>query len=261
VSLLVITGVVVAIFVGWLDRGDDGIDPHKGLGYALGIFGGTMMLVLLAYPVRKRVKLRSKSVGTVGFWFRFHMFLGLMGPLAILYHARFSWGALNSAVAMGAMIIVASSGLIGRFLYSRVHRGYSDRKLEVRSLKGDMDAMLADLEMRGLSREAIIEKLQPFEQRAVSAGGNFWSSAAAVLGLGLETRRAERALVSALPGMRGNGRAAVREAISEYFSAVRRAAEFAFYDRLLRLWHLFHLPLFFLLIAAAILHIVAVHMY
>jgi hypothetical protein len=261
VSLLVITGVVVAIFVGWLDRGDDGIDPHNGLGYALGIIGGSMMLVLLAYPVRKRVKVRSKAAGTVGFWFRFHMFLGLMGPLAILYHARFSWGALNSAVALGAMMIVASSGLIGRFLYSRVHRGYSDRKLEVRSLKTDMDAMLTDLELRGLSREAIIEKLQPFEQRAVSAGGNFWSSAAAVLGLGLETRRVERALVQALPGMRGNGRAAVREAIAEYFNAVRRAAEFAFYDRLLRLWHLFHLPLFFLLIAAAVLHIVAVHMY
>ena len=43
--------------------------------------------------------------------------------------------------------------------------------------------------------------------------------------------------------------------------ACARAAEFAFYDRLLRLWHLLHLPLFVVLVAAAILHIVAVHMY
>jgi hypothetical protein len=53
----------------------------------------------------------------------------------------------------------------------------------------------------------------------------------------------------------------VRELMDDFFKSVRRAAEFAFYDRLLRLWHLMHLPLFFLLVAAALLHIVAVHMY
>ena len=36
-----------------------------------------------------------------------------------------------------------------------------------------------------------------------------------------------------------------------YFTAVRRAGEFAFYDRMLRLWHILHLPLFFILIATA----------
>lgn len=261
ISLLVLAGVAAAIVAGWLDRGDDGLDPEHGLGYALGIIGGMMMLILLAYPVRKRVRVRSKSAGSVGFWFRLHMLLGLAGPLAILFHSRFSWGALNSAVALGAMIIVASSGLIGRFFYSRVHRGYSDRKLEVRALKTDMDAMLAGLEQRGLSREAILDQLLPFEQRAVSAGTNFWSSADAVLGLGLETRRAERRLLRNLPATDTSDAVPVRETIGEYFHAVRRAAEFAFYDRLLRLWHLLHLPLFFLLVAAAVLHIVAVHMY
>ncbi len=261
VAFLVLGGVAAAIVAGWLDRGDEGLDPEHGLGYALGIVGGIMMLVLLAYPVRKRVKVRSKAAGSVGFWFRFHMLLGLAGPLAILYHSRFSWGALNSAVALGAMIVVASSGLIGRFFYSRVHRGYSDRKLEVRALKTDMDEMLAGLEQRGLPRTAILDQLLPFEQRAVSAGANFWSSAAAVLGLGLETRRAERNLLRKLPAMGADNAEPVRETIGEYFYAVRRAAEFAFYDRLLRLWHLFHLPLFFLLVAAAVLHIVAVHMY
>ena len=53
----------------------------------------------------------------------------------------------------------------------------------------------------------------------------------------------------------------VRALLDDYFEAVRRAAEFAFYDRLLRLWHLLHLPLFIVLVAATILHIVAVHMY
>lgn len=259
VSYLVLAAVAAAVVAGWLDRGDDGLDPEHGLGYALGIIGGTMMLVLLAYPVRKRVKVRSKAAGSVGFWFRFHMLLGLAGPLAILFHSRFSWGALNSAVALGTMIVVASSGLIGRFFYSRVHRGYSDRKLEIRTLKSDMDAMLADFAGRGFDRNAVLDVLQAFENRSVSAGANFWSSAGAVVGLGLETRRAERALLRSQQVL-GESEV-VRMTLRDYFKAVRRAAEFAFYDRLLRLWHLLHLPLFLLLVAAAVLHIVAVHMY
>lgn len=255
----VIAAVVLAIVYGWVHRGDKWINPEHGIGYALGIIGGSMMLILLGYPLRKRV--RTRAAGSIGFWFRFHMLLGLVGPLAILYHSRFSWGALNSAFALSAMIIVATSGLVGRFFYSRVHRGYSGRKLEIRNLKQEMDELLAQIEARGMTRDAILERIQPFEARAVAAGANFWSGAAAVVGLGFETRRAERSLRAELPVGADRRALAVRDLVGDYFAAVRRAAEFAFYDRLLRLWHLLHLPLFVLLVVAAVLHVVAVHMY
>ncbi|MEQ1541517.1 MAG: hypothetical protein ABL926_04610 [Novosphingobium sp.] len=259
--MLVLAGVVLAIAFGWLHRHDKWIDPEDGIGYYLGITGGTLMLILLAYPIRKRAKPATRAIGSVGFWFRLHMLLGLLGPLAILYHSRFSWGALNSAFALGAMIIVASSGLVGRFFYSRVHRGYSGRKLELRSLKRDMDEMIARMEQRGIGHERILAEIQPFEDRAVRAGGNFWSSAVAVVGLGFETRRAHRRLLRAVPAGADRRTQQLRALVDDYFEAVRRAAEFAFYDRLLRLWHLLHLPLFVLLVAATVLHIVAVHMY
>lgn len=250
-----------AVLFGWLHRHDKWLDPHAGTGYALGIIGGSLMLVLLVYPIRKRTRSAPRAVGSVGFWFRLHMMLGLIGPLAILYHSRFTWGALNSAFALGAMIIVASSGLIGRFFYSRVHRGYSDRKLEVRALKAEMDEKLATLLQSGGGQSDLIGLIQPFEDRAVRAGGNFWSSAAAVVGLGIETRRMHRCLLARAPRGADRHTIQLRELLDEYFEAVRRAAEFAFYDRLLRLWHLLHLPLFILLVAAALLHVVAVHMY
>lgn len=261
ISSWVMIGVAAAVVWGWLHRHDSAIDPEHGLGYALGIIGGSMMLILLGYPLRKRVRTRARGAGTVGFWFRFHMLLGLVGPLAILYHARFSWGALNSAFAMGAMIVVATSGLVGRYFYSRVHRGYSGRKLEIRNLKDDMDDVLARLEERGLARAKLIERMTSFETRAMAAGSDFWSSARAVVGLGIETRRAERRLLADLPAGDNSSDQALRDMVSDFFEAVRRAAEFAFYDRLLRLWHLLHMPLFILLIVAAILHVVAVHMY
>lgn len=260
ISLLVAAVVVAAVVYGWINREHLPFVPQHGFGYFLGIAGGSMMLILLAYPLRKRSR-TSRKVGSVSFWFRFHMLLGLLGPVAILFHARFSWGALNSAMALGAMIIVASSGVVGRYFYSRVHRGYSGRKLELRALKQEMDGLLTSIASEGMPRDEVIARLQPFEDSAVKAGGAFWSSARAVLSLGIATRRTERQLLKSLPRASGRKAEAMGASLADYFEAVRRAAEFAFYDRLLRLWHLLHLPLFVLLVAAAILHIVAVHMY
>lgn len=261
ISLAVLIAVLAAVIVGWIHRHDNWVDPEYGWGYGLGIIGGSMMLILLAYPVRKRTRPASRAVGSVGFWFRLHMLLGLLGPLAVLFHSRFTFGAINNAVALAAMIIVASSGLIGRFLYSRVHRGYSDRKLELRALKDEMDGLLGVLAHGGLSQEEIHDRMQPFEDRAVRAGGAFWTSARAVIGLGMGTRAAERRLLASLARADDPRAIELRDTAAHFFQAVRRAAEFAFYDRLLRLWHLLHLPLFILLVAAVILHIVAVHMY
>lgn len=261
ISALVLVFFLAAVLLGWSHREDAWVDPEYGLGYALGIIGGSMMLLLLAYPLRKRATKRLRRTGSVGFWFRLHMFLGLMGPLAVLYHSRFTFGSLNSAVAMSAMIIVASSGLVGRFLYSRVHRGYSDRKLELRALKQEMDGLLEVLANGGLSHDEIRERVQPFEDDAVGAGSAFWTSARAVVGLGFRTRSAERRLLSSLASSNDSRAMELSETAAHFFQASRRAAEFAFYDRLLRLWHLLHLPLFILLVAAVVLHIVAVHMY
>ncbi|MDE2405120.1 MAG: hypothetical protein KGM17_10690 [Sphingomonadales bacterium] len=259
VSIAIFAALAAVLLVGWWRRAESPIDPHSGLGYALGIIGGTMMLVLLGYPLRKRMRRGGRRMGSVAFWFRFHMLLGLLGPLAILYHARFSWGALNSAFALGAMIVVSASGLVGRFFYSRVHRGYSDRKLEMRELKSDMDGSIARLVGAEADIAQLVERLQALESRAIAAGSHFWSSAGAVFGIGIATRVSLWTILRAHPGLRTS--APARDSLRAYFQAVRRAAEFAFYDRLLRLWHLLHLPLFIMLVAAAILHVVAVHMY
>jgi len=260
-SAAVLLAVVVAIAWGWLNRADTAINPEHGFGYALGIVGASMMLILLGYPLRKRSRKRARSGLSVGFWFRFHMLLGLLGPLAVLYHARFGFGSLNEAVALSAMIVVASSGLIGRFFYSRVHRGFSQRKLELKSLKTDMDRLIAGLADAGLDEGEIRDQIQPCEDLALKAGSAFWSSAAAVLGVGFSTRFAERRLKNQLMQIDHDEARDLSRLAQDFFVVARRAAEFGFYDRLLRLWHMFHLPLFILMVLAVLLHVLAVHMY
>ena len=46
----------LAVWVGWLGRDQRNIHAEYGLGYALGILGGSLMLILLLYSFRKRVR-------------------------------------------------------------------------------------------------------------------------------------------------------------------------------------------------------------
>ena len=111
--------LVVALLIGWLNRDQEYLVPDSGLGYWLGIAGASLMLLLLLYPLRKRMR-SLRTFGSVVFWFRLHMALGLIGPTLILFHANFRLGSLNSNVAMFAMLLVAASGIVGRCLYRKI---------------------------------------------------------------------------------------------------------------------------------------------
>ena len=116
----------LAIIIGYNGRDSRRLFAEDGLGYALGIIGSLLILTLLFYPVRKRFRF-LKVLGNVKNWFRVHMMLGVIGPIAVLYHSNFQLGSINSTAAMLSMLLVAGSGLIGRFLYGKIHKGLYGR--------------------------------------------------------------------------------------------------------------------------------------
>ena len=93
-----------------------------------------MMLTLLLYPLRKRFRFASK-LGALPKWFRWHMLLGILGPLTIIFHSTYHVyipyihpiGSPNAAVAMFSMLLVAGSGIFGRFFYTKIHHGLYGR--------------------------------------------------------------------------------------------------------------------------------------
>jgi hypothetical protein len=266
--------LLAIIFVGWVNREEGYVTPETGLGYWLGIAGASSMLLLLIYPLRKRLKV-LRSFGSVTFWFRTHMLLGLAGPTLILFHSNFQLGSVNSNMALFAMLIVAASGLVGRYLYSKIHLGLYGRKAAVREILSDADALRHMFgEGMPLSDRAIAE-LNAFAKLAMAprtgALANLWWMSV----LNLRTRAARKRLSAearqfiTIEGkrqrwprrLRRKRRAAAVELIALHLAAVRKAAAFAFYERLFALWHVLHLPLFILLVLAAVIHVVAVHFY
>ncbi len=266
--------VALVLLVGWRQRGEEHLTAESGLGYALGIAGALMMLLLLLYPLRKKFK-PMHQLGRVAHWFRIHMILGIVGPVAVLFHANFKLGSLNSNVALFAMLLVVASGLVGRFFYAKIHHGLYGRKATLRELRGDAEALAHahDVDLSGAP--GIIDRLQAFETAALSPHRGLLGSAWYVLTLGIRARWVRICLSRAVTNdlhrtarsYRWDSRTrkrrikTARRYLRRYLGSVRAAAEFSFYERLFSLWHILHLPLFILLVLATFAHVIAVHLY
>ncbi len=266
--------VIAALTATWFYRNEGHLTPENGVGYWLGITGSVMMLFLLVYPLRKRVR-ALRLLGRVPSWFRWHMIFGIVGPSLIVVHSNWSLHSLNASVAMISMLIVVASGVIGRYLYSKVHMGLYGRKTEVRQILADTHLLKQALGENLPQMGEIVDDLRQFEARALAPRRGVLSQTVSFLTLGIrrailrdQVMRVAKAAIADESRLRGwswrarrNRRALVRAQLGLYFAAVTKAARFSVYERLFALWHVLHLPLFFLLVAAAIIHVVAVHLY
>ena len=273
---LFVAGVVVVVLVlGWLGRDEEYLTPKSGLGYWLGIYGSTAMLLLLIYSMRKRSR-SMRWLGPIPAWFRIHMLLGIAGPVLIIFHSNFKLGALNSNVAFITMLIVASSGIVGRYLYGKIHMGLYGRKAEAQDVLAEAEALRESLGHELEAANYIAEELNLFSKKMTAnlptgLFSSLWRGGV----LSVQTRfismrlhREAGRLVQIEGKARGWSRrerrkrlAHIDQIIRLYFGAVLKAAEFAFYERLFALWHVFHLPLIFLMVSAAVVHVWAVHQY
>jgi len=266
--------VAVVLWLGWSGRDDTGLTPESGLGYWLGIVGSSLMVLLLLYPLRKRMQF-LRVFGTVAFWFRAHMILGILGPVLILLHSNFRLGSINSNVALAAMLIVAASGIVGRYLYGKIHLGLYGRKAEVLEILADAEALKGIIGADLPVADRVVEQLNALTRIGTAAPKGVLSGffLLPVLGWRAESVRArligDARKVIAVEGKRlGWSRrvrrrqlAGIADLVTLHVAAVKKAATFGFYERLFGLWHVFHLPLFFLLVIAAIIHIFAAHFF
>lgn len=266
--------LAAALLVGWMLRGIRIVDPGEGVGYWLGITGASLMVILLLYPLRKKFSWLG-ALGSVRNWFRLHIFFGLFGPLLILYHCNFNLGSFNSRVALYCMLVVAGSGIVGFHIYARIHRGLNGRKTNLQDLQNDltetMDANhgLATL-MPNLvaSLEILSAELQGDEiTRSISVSRSLkWACKQGLYRFKLK-RIAKKELLERAADSPVIARdikrlrRAANKHINGYVRKMGRVAQFSLYERLFSMWHVFHLPLFLMLVLSASVHVLAVHMY
>jgi hypothetical protein len=270
---LTVTALTIgALWIGWTSRNDGHLTPEHGTGYWLGIAGASALVLLLLYPLRKRMRL-LRVIGSVGAWFRIHMLLGLLGPVLILFHANFKFGSTNSNVAMISMLTVAISGIAGRYLYGKIHLGLYGRRAALNDVVADVDVLQLALGDVLPGTDHFTAQLKSLTQDATRPRTGIIASTGAWFALSHRIRRCRRLLRADVDRMiatqgtqlgwswrtRRQHRQAVRRDLESYFVATKRAAAFAVFERLFALWHVLHLPLFVLLIITMTLHVIAVH--
>jgi len=243
-------------------------------GYWIGVTGAVMMLLLLIYPLRKYLRFAQRW-GNIRVWFWLHVVLGILGPLLILLHSNFRTGSLNAAVALYSMIVVAGSGLAGRFIFQRINRTLQGEQTDLQTLQRNAGLDREDARSRLAFAPQVEQRLKDFEQREQNTKQGWVPNFRAVFWLPilqyLTYRRCVADLEQLLPRMAASQnwsredltrrRQRARKMVDRYLNSVVGIAQFSAYSFLFSLWHVAHIPFVYVLVITALVHVYAVHAY
>jgi hypothetical protein len=195
--------------------------------------------------------------------------------VVILMHSAFHIGSVNAGVALFSMLVVAGSGVVGRFLYLRVHRDLSGDEDSLAALRAELGLQAQEAHRAFAFAPEVEAELDRFD-RARAACSAHWARGGLVFvqlpwQRARAERRARRALRQALRARarREPGSSAQwhREAavlggkIERYLQLGQRVAQYDSAKRLFALWHVLHVPFVYLMVVCALVHVVAVHVY
>lgn len=271
IATLTIIGLFVVVFVGiWgfdyylvpvAERNDHALHEHLSptgfWGHGMGFIGSFMMTFgVLMYSLRKRWSLLA-NFGAIKHVLEFHIFLCLVGPALIVYHTAFKFGGIIS-VSFWSMVIVVSSGVIGRYLYLQIPKTITGRDISagelqgrIRSIDGSLaadfgftPAMMeqADQLSMGLKETARPSLITTFPRLVIH-------------NLRLQSRLKAFLETTARDHSVNHKMSELRALMLEKTSLQRQLASLAITQRLFRHWHMFHLPFAIVMFVIMIIHI------
>ena len=264
----------LALYWGYWGRDSRDLTPEEGLGYVLGYCAVAFMLLLLIFPLRKRLRF-LRFLGPTRDWLRNHMILGITAPIVGLYHCNFTLGSVNSRMALYSALAVAGSGIVGRFIYGKISRGLSGHRASLKELVARIRSTLPEDAKTLTFAPELVRKVTEFDRSVLSPPTSLLDCFKLPVRLAYRTRIEQwrlnrfarrKILVESIYSPRvERNRRKLEKAISRYIAShlrqVRRVAGYTAYQRLFSLWHKVHVPFFVLLVITVSAHIYAVHNY
>lgn len=236
--------------------------PSGSIGQSAGILAFVIFVFLWLYPARKKWK-RLAFTGSVGKWLDVHVASALLLPLLLGIHA--AWRS-DGVIGLGlvAMLVVIASGVVGRYLYTRIPRAKSGVELS----REDVSAARLDL----LQRLADTTGIAAGELETMLATGTDAEARGLLPALrrmlvnDLTRRRRCRELRARWAQMHGTqGRSLAGRALDEAVALADREMALAQQARMLdathrvfRFWHVAHRPFAVTALVAVLIHIAVV---
>jgi len=225
--------------------------PGGTAGLPFGIAGTAMMTLLLLYSVRKRVPL-LRGLGPLPRWLDVHIFLGIMGPLLVVLHSSFKVKGLV-ALSFWSMVAVATSGVLGRYLYLQIPRTRAGDELTLAELVAQDTALTERLRREFGLDDDHLRRLDALATPPPPSGllRTLYGMMVAEMSLGRRLRAFGRDSGAPLSLYRP-----LMRVISQKAQLRRRIAFWDAMHRLFHHWHVIHKPFAVVMYLFMIVHVV-----
>lgn len=107
-----------------------------------GYLGTALMVISMAYPLRRRLRFFMRTASNK-YWLDLHLMTGTVGPLFIVLHSALRLDNWVS-IPFGSMIMVVTSGFLGRYLYTLIPSMTYGHEIEELALRGELSSMSQD---------------------------------------------------------------------------------------------------------------------
>jgi uncharacterized MnhB-related membrane protein len=262
--------VLAGIWAFW-DK-DYAVVGDSDVAYNYGLVGGIMMLVVLIYALRKRLRIMRK-LGDMRYWYYFHFVLGVVAPILIVLHTSFELRSINGSVAFIAMLSIVFSGFIGRYIYTRASYGLRTIEQQLKMVEGNIENGV--LRCKLPAAQSIQDQITMFTQQSMEIPKTFYQILHRILTCKRKARKLynsstkdiTKVLKTVARRERWNKKIFVqlveqeKNQIKDHLSVVATISSSRAFEKLAARWRVFHVPILYLLTLSGSAHVLAVHMY
>jgi len=235
-------------------------EPGKGIWRLMGWVGSGMMLVMMLYTIRKRMG-HNSVLGSMRLWLNFHMLMGIIGPVLITFHTTFKFGGLIGT-SYWAMLATVLFGVLGRYIYIQIPRGITGAELSMKEIDlsaAAMDAQLdAQLGKKGSDQKAIRDVFDSVAE-ADTGDRNAFVALLHMMATDIRNRFRTWTLRKALIAEFSlDARSAdyTVSLIKRKAALIRRKNLLSTTHRILKYWHVVHIPLAIVMFSIMFIHII-----
>jgi len=239
----------------------DWFKPSGTVGQTAGLLAFAGFLFLWLYPLRKKLGPAARWLGQIPAWLDVHIVVGLTLPILGAVHAGWRFDGI---IGLGywAMLIVAMSGVVGRYVYVHIPRNRSGLEFTAEDLAQQRRQLLLQLtEVTGLEAEVIQSTLaaEPVSDAGLGLVPSLWRMAKD----DFRRRRASHDIRRKWESIEGSE--VDPSKLDEVARLARRQMALNQQARLLgqtqrvfRHWHTFHRPFAMTALLAVTIHVVVV---
>jgi hypothetical protein len=243
------------------------LKPSGIIGLRLGMIGFVLFLIVYLYPLRKVWPWLGRQ-GNARHWLDFHVLLGITAPILIAFHSSFKFSGL-AGVAFWIMVVVALSGVVGRYIYSQVPRKMNYVEVSLKERKEQSEKLAEQLNSLGVLSPRDVEsllRLPNLEQaRQMSLVTALWKMILFDMGFPFKVWKVRQKMlwshrnVWSLVGFKRTENAKLENAIATAREQTVLAKKILFLSKtqkLLDLWHMIHRPFSYSFALLASIHVI-----